>query len=411
MTRRTAAVAWLIVGVAVTAGCTGESVGGPASTAPPTSVVDAGAAVRDSPAAQPTTTSTGPLATPSSGTVATVPPSPAPPSTPISWQPSSLPAGYLEVPGLSRTSAFLTVGDVLVLYVEGEQGAAIWTRIGEDWSEPVAVPGLPREDPGVVGTDAELILWGGVRVVDGVIVPLDDGLAFAPASNTWRVISPGPLTARRAPTLVWTGTHVVVAGGYADGPTIEPDVGVYRPADDTWQVAPGLDVLSDTYSLIATARLGGAALWLYSERSRSQQLIFLDAALAWSTLPTPPVLHPGPLVEVGDRLVATTTVMGEEAVAVLEPGSAGWTDLAVPSVHTEVICPVALARLQHSIVWIDGCDGATFVLGATGWDRVPADGALAAGLFEVAWTPERLFVVAINASDPRFELWELRAGK
>jgi hypothetical protein len=141
-------------------------------------------------------------------------------------------------------------------------------------------------------------------------------------------------------------------------------------------------------------------LWVSSERSRSQQLIFLDETLRWSTLPPPPVHYPGPLVPVGGRLVATTSVMGEEAIAAFEPSSGEWTDVTVPSVPTETICPVLLAPFQDTVVWVDGCDGGTFVMNGTGWDRPPDVGPPAAGVVRVAWTPTTVFAVTISPADP-----------
>jgi hypothetical protein len=83
---------------------------------------------------------------------------PSPPTTSprlTSWRRTLLSASYLELAGISREGAFVTVGDVLVLYAERAEGAAIWTRIDGRWSEPIPVPGSPRTDPGVVDTDGE----------------------------------------------------------------------------------------------------------------------------------------------------------------------------------------------------------------------------------------------------------------
>ena len=123
------------------------------------------------------------------------------------------------------------------LYAEVAGSTTIWVRVAGTWSESIAVPGPLRQDPGVVGTDAELILWGGYT--DGR--PVGDGLAYSLATGTWRTIAPGPLSPRRAPVLVWTGTRVVVASGSADPGTLDPEVGAYVPNEDRWEVTPPVE--------------------------------------------------------------------------------------------------------------------------------------------------------------------------
>jgi hypothetical protein len=116
---------------------------------------------------------------------------------------------------------------------------------------PGAVVDLPtapladRKWGATVWTGTELIVWGGTAYdpVTFDATPFSDGAAFNLANGTWRIIAPAPLAAREQFPAVWTGTEMVVWGGQAvehadvDGVPIH-DGGAYNPATDTWRMLP-----------------------------------------------------------------------------------------------------------------------------------------------------------------------------
>lgn len=114
-------------------------------------------------------------------------------------------------------------------------GAAYNPQTGE-WRMLPAAPLSPRSNQAFAWDGTEMLVWGGYdgrpAATDGVA---DDGAAYDPTSNRWRPLPPAPLSARAGALAVWTGTTMVVLGGYADGSGQPPrDGAAYNPATDRW---------------------------------------------------------------------------------------------------------------------------------------------------------------------------------
>jgi hypothetical protein len=79
-----------------------------------------------------------------------------------------------------------------------------------DWSFQEPGP-LDARWPAVVEwTGSEIVIWGGEHVGGGG--RFDDGAAFNPATNTWRMISPAPHSTGTESESVWTGEELVIWG-------------------------------------------------------------------------------------------------------------------------------------------------------------------------------------------------------
>jgi hypothetical protein len=66
----------------------------------------------------------------------------------------------------------------------------------------------------VVGTDTELIFWGGVRWSCDYEFPTGDpGMAYNPDTGMWRQLPKSPLEPVVAPAGVWTGSEVIICCG------------------------------------------------------------------------------------------------------------------------------------------------------------------------------------------------------
>jgi len=85
----------------------------------------------------------------------------------------------------------------------------------------------------MVWTGTEMIVWGGYDVVLGVQV--DSGGRYDPTSDAWSVTSTGPgvPSARGNHTAVWTGTEMIVWGGWDIFDQTNTG-GRYDPATDLW---------------------------------------------------------------------------------------------------------------------------------------------------------------------------------
>ena len=132
--------------------------------------------------------------------------------------------------------------------------------ITDSWS-PMTTVGAPtgRLEHTAVWTGNEMIVWGGY---DGTLQTpsLASGGRYDPLTDTWQSIADAPLGLRRH-AVVWTGSEMIVWGGTVE---ITMDCGSvrygyrYDPASDSWTATP----LTGAPSL---GRMEATAVWTGSE--------------------------------------------------------------------------------------------------------------------------------------------------
>src|SRR5262249_17364296 len=88
-----------------------------------------------------------------------------------------------------------------------------------------------REFHTAVWTGSEMIVWGGF----GVGGFLNTGGRYNPGTDSWTTTSTtnAPI-GRDFHTAVWTGTEMIVWGGENDGPVYLNTGGRYNPTTDSW---------------------------------------------------------------------------------------------------------------------------------------------------------------------------------
>lgn len=86
-----------------------------------------------------------------------------------------------------------------------------------------------------VWTGTEMIVWGGFGG-DGQRSGV--GAAFNLAVGTWRVLAPAPIAGRSEAAMVWTGTEMLVWGGFIGDDRSVDDGAAYNPVTDTWRLLP-----------------------------------------------------------------------------------------------------------------------------------------------------------------------------
>lgn len=98
------------------------------------------------------------------------------------------------------------------------------------------LPGTVR--PSGIWTGTEVILWGGWPG-SAHTIGLDDatgqGAIYDPSTDSWREISESPLAPRAAHFAAWTGREMLIWGGYVKR-GIATDGAAYDPVSDTWRV-------------------------------------------------------------------------------------------------------------------------------------------------------------------------------
>jgi hypothetical protein len=93
-----------------------------------------------------------------------------------------------------------------------------------------------RQSHVAVWTGSVMIVWGGESSVDGSV--FNTGGRFTPSSNSWASTSTGANVpaARSGSAAVWSGTEMIVWGGYdASSPVFQMNTGGrYNPGTDSW---------------------------------------------------------------------------------------------------------------------------------------------------------------------------------
>ncbi|MEQ2009923.1 MAG: hypothetical protein ABMA26_24315 [Limisphaerales bacterium] len=110
----------------------------------------------------------------------------------------------------------------------------------DTWTAMAAPPTgfTNRADHVAVWTGTEMLVWGGTTNASIFGTPRADGARYNPTSNTWTPMSSVNAPVGRSLALaVWTGTEMIVWGGYLGHTNLSSDLntgGRYNPATDTW---------------------------------------------------------------------------------------------------------------------------------------------------------------------------------
>jgi len=144
----------------------------------------------------------------------------------------------------SRLEVVVTGGTTYYIVVDGYSGSGPYTltvtppRTGGSFGfwQPTTTAGAPsaRMRHTAVWTGSEMIVWGGF---DGSF-DLNTGARYNPATNTWATVNTtGAPGARSGHSAVWTGTEMIVWGG-SDGSGVLANGGRYDPTSNSWTAIP-----------------------------------------------------------------------------------------------------------------------------------------------------------------------------
>jgi hypothetical protein len=249
-----------------------------------------------------------------------------------------------------------------------------------------ATPPIPAtQDATVVWTGEEFLVWGGGTGDKAHGDVRDDGAAYDPATDTWRMLAPSPLEARERHTAVWTGAEMVVwggthhhhgVGGLLDGARYDPETDTWRPMADA---PPGTDrSTGQAVMLGGDVVIGGG----YGPSGREETLVLrydLDAD-RWETFQaSAPVVQ---LVPTGDDLALLTsspsTMDGQSTRFGVERLRTGTGDLEPVAELVLETAPFGAGLLEHdgrlTLVVEPGDDEPSQLYAVTDVDAVePAD--------------------------------------
>jgi len=112
-----------------------------------------------------------------------------------------------------------------------------------------------RQNHTVVWTGSEMIIWGGQKGSGSG--NLNDGWRYNLASHSWTAVTTnGAPAARYSHTAVWTGSEMIIWGGYSSSGNLN-NGRRYNPLSDSWTAV--------TTNSAPTARSGHIAVWSGSE--------------------------------------------------------------------------------------------------------------------------------------------------
>lgn len=133
---------------------------------------------------------------------------------------------------------------------------------------PPGMPGIsdPRQGHLAVWTGSEMLVWGGssssmsLGMAPGPPVPLP-GRRYNPATNTWSTMAntPPEVGSAMSYSAVWTGSEMIVWGFQAQGGSQAPFAGRYSPGANAWATLPRIP--GDP----VVAMLGATVAWTGSE--------------------------------------------------------------------------------------------------------------------------------------------------
>jgi N-acetylneuraminic acid mutarotase len=222
----------------------------------------------------------------------------------------------------------------------------------DTWS-PTSTTNAPGGRTGhtAVWTGSEMIVWGGCGVGD--FCYLNTGGRYNPVTDTWSSISTtNSPEGRYLHTAVWTGSEMIVWGGWLGGtPAIANTGGRYNPATDTWSPTSLVNA--------PPARTQHAAVW-----TGARMIVFggngaggflntggrydpaTDAWQSTSTVQAPPASISFTAVWAGTRMIVwggTTGPAYRSSGGRYDPIADTWTPT------TKANCPEA--RSNHTAVW------------------------------------------------------------
>jgi N-acetylneuraminic acid mutarotase len=142
---------------------------------------------------------------------------------------TQLPAGTLVASATNPNTALTNAGFSFFTPVYVNKTTTITTTADtwlavQDFNAPEA-----RSSHTAIWTGSKMIVWGGYSGSDFI----NSGGMYDPLTDAWSAVSTAPLSGRFLHTAVWTGTHMIIWGGSGAAGLLN-DGAAYNPATDSW---------------------------------------------------------------------------------------------------------------------------------------------------------------------------------
>jgi hypothetical protein len=156
------------------------------------------------------------------------------------WTPTNL----VGAPPASQSHCAVWTGSRMLVWGGAGAVAHSYDPASDTWT-PISTVGAPPSHWGcsAVWTGTEMIVFGGANA--SYTTTYTDGGAYNPTTDSWRLLSTvGVPPARWHHGAVWTGAEMIIHGGeYNNAAGLLPGTYAYAPATDTWReiIASGAD--------------------------------------------------------------------------------------------------------------------------------------------------------------------------
>jgi len=278
--------------------------------------------------------------------------------------------------------------------------------IGDTWT-PTNLTGAPdgRVSHTPVWTGSEMIVWGGDNCFASCDV--NTGGRYNPSTDSWTTTSTtNAPVGRHNHTAVWTGSEMIVWGGFRLGIGILNTGGRYNPATDSWVA---------TSTVNAPARSRHTAVWTGSEMivwggDDNANLLNTggrydpanDSWMATSTASAPDARNFHTAIWTGSNMIVWGG-RGENFVALntggrYDPGTNSWTSTSTTNAPDTRSGHTAIWTGRNMIVWGGGDEhslntGGRYDPGTNSWTSTStANAPHARGVHTAIWTGSNMIV-------------------
>ena len=270
----------------------------------------------------------------------------------------------------------------------------------DTWSA-MTTNSAPSERSGMafVSTGTELIIWGGYGVTNGssgfILNALPNGGRYNPSTDHWIALNwTGAEAQRASATAVWTGTQMLVWGGFKRG--YPPDYSEYlmatgfryTPAQNTWSAIStnGAPMARRNYSIV----WGGGRMVIWGGTGMITGGCYNPTNDTWSDtseVNVPQIQYPGPAVWDGAEMLvwgSSDSSMTTDVGAKYNVTNNTWTGMnstrgaCAPGARAQA---TAIWTGSEMIVWGGESDagylntGGRYNPAANTWTSLPTEGA------------------------------------
>lgn len=257
----------------------------------------------------------------------------------------------------------------------------------------------PRQIFSTVWTGTEMIVWGGT---DGSNQSFNTGSKYNPNTNTWTPMSTVNAPNRYGNTAIWTGTEMIIWGGISSNvPFVVTNTGSkYNPSTDTWTTISSSNAPNAT--TYHTAVWTGTEMIVHGGFNNNTTKKYNPLSNTWTTLNHSGVtrfLHTAiwtgtEMIVWGGTNSINTPILGLNSGGIYNVNTNSWTSTTVTEAPS--------LRVSHSAVWT----GTEMII----WGGINNDIATNTGARFNPISNSWISTSTINAPSPRYSHTNIWTG-